>query len=103
KEIPVKIIYEDELCMAFYDHMPQAPVHFLMIPKKPIVSIATITEEDQSLLGYLMLKIKSVAQGLGLAEQGYRVVSNIGELGGQSVHHLHFHVLGARQMSWPPG
>jgi histidine triad (HIT) family protein len=103
KEIPAKIVYEDEQCLAFYDVAPQAPVHVLMIPKKPIVSLAHLQAEDKDLLGHLMLKIQQVATELGLAQDGYRVVANTGENGGQTVSHLHFHILGARPMSWPPG
>ena len=103
KEIPAKIVYEDDLCLAFHDVSPQAPIHVLVIPKKEIKSIAALTTEDQKLLGHLMFKIKEVASDLGLAENGYRVVTNIGDQGGQSVDHLHFHILGGRSLSWPPG
>jgi histidine triad (HIT) family protein len=103
KEIPAKIVHEDELCLAFHDVSPQAPVHVLLIPKKPIVSLAEMSAEDQSLIGHMMLKAGEIARKLGLQENGYRVVTNIGGHGGQSVFHLHFHILGGRQMSWPPG
>jgi histidine triad (HIT) family protein len=103
KEIPAKIAYEDDLCLAFHDIQPQAPVHVLLIPKKPIASLAAMTSEEQSLMGHLMLKIAELAQELGLGDKGYRVVTNIGNDGGQSVHHLHFHILGGRSLSWPPG
>ena len=103
KEIPAKIVFEDEQCLAFYDVTPQAPVHVLLIPKKPISSLANVGEEDQSLIGHMMLKTAEIARKLGLEEKGYRVVTNIGSDGGQSVFHLHFHILGGRQMSWPPG
>jgi histidine triad (HIT) family protein len=102
KEIPAKIAYEDDLCLAFYDVKPQAPIHVLVIPKKAIVSVAQLTAEDQALIGHLFLVVKEVADQLGLAG-GYRVVANSGPDGGQSVDHLHFHILGGRQMGWPPG
>ena len=102
KEIIAKIAYEDDLCLAFHDVKPQAPVHVLVIPKKAIVSVAQLTAEDQALIGHLLLVVKKVAEQLGLAG-GYRVVANSGPDGGQSVDHLHFHILGGRQMGWPPG
>lgn len=102
KEIPAEILHEDELCLAFKDVAPQAPVHFLVIPKKPILSAATITPEDNDLMGHLWQVIPKVAQEQGL-EEGYRVVTNCGKDGGQSVDHLHFHVLGGRALAWPPG
>ncbi len=88
KEIPAKIVYEDELCLAFHDIQPQAPVHVLVIPKKPIVSVAALGHEDQSLVGHLFLKIAEIARQLGLDSKGYRVITNIGDEGGQSVHHF---------------
>lgn len=103
KEIPATILYEDDMAMAFLDVHPQAPVHFLVIPKKPIVSLATAEVEDIAILGHLQWVIRHQAQVLGLSETGYRVVTNIGADGGQSVPHLHYHVLGGRPMSWPPG
>ena len=103
KKIPADIVYEDELCLAFRDIMPQAPFHVLVIPKKPIVNIATAEPEDQALLGHLMLICAQIARDEGVSEQGYRLVTNINEYGGQSVYHLHIHLLGKRQMSWPPG
>lgn len=103
KEIPAKIIYEDDLSLAFMDIHPQAPSHFLVIPKRPIRSLAEATLEDASLLGHLQAVIAKVAQEQGLQESGYRVVTNIGSDGGQSVPHLHYHVLGGRPLAWPPG
>ena len=94
--------YEDEQISAFYDLEPQAPVHVLIVPKKHIGSLDETKEEDAALLGHIMLKIKEIAAKEGL-EKGYRVVINTGEDGGQSVHHLHFHLLGKRAMNWPPG
>ena len=102
KEIPADIIYEDDLCLAFRDIAPQAPTHVLVIPKKEIVSVATIADEDQALIGHLYLVIRDIANQLGLAG-GYRVVANSGADGGQAVDHLHFHLLGGRQLEWPPG
>lgn len=103
KKIPADIVYEDELCLAFRDIMPQAPLHVLVIPKKPIVNVATAEPEDQAVLGHLMLVCAQIAREEGVSEQGYRLVTNINEYGGQSVYHLHIHLLGKRQMSWPPG
>ena len=102
KEIPADIVYEDDLVLAFRDVQPQAPVHILVIPKQPIESIDQATPEDTALLGYLLLTIKRVATQEGL-EKGYRVVINTGEDGGQTVFHLHLHLLGRRSMTWPPG
>ena len=102
KEIPAKIVHEDDLCMAFHDVAPQAPVHVLVIPKKEIASTDQLTEEDAVLLGHIYGVIRKLVKELGL-EKGYRVVTNCGNHGGQTVYHLHFHLLGGRQMSWPPG
>ena len=102
KEIPAKIVHEDDLCLAFHDVKPQAPVHVLVIPKKPVVSIAQLTTADETLAGHLLMVVKKVAEQLGLSG-GYRVVANCGADGGQSVDHLHFHILGGRQLGWPPG
>jgi histidine triad (HIT) family protein len=102
KEIPAKIIHEDDLCLAFHDVNPQAPTHVLVIPKKEIASLAQLTAEDQALVGHLLLIVTKLAGDLGLGN-GYRVVINCGPDGGQSVDHLHLHLLGGRQMKWPPG
>lgn len=102
KEIPVKLLYEDELCLAFPDINPQAPTHVLVIPKREIVNIAAALAEDQAILGHLLLVIQKLARQLGLQE-GYRVVLNCGPHGGQTVDHLHFHLLGGRPFNWPPG
>lgn len=102
REIPAEILFEDDCCLAFRDNNPQAPTHFLMIPKKPIRSLAAASDEDADLLGHLMRAIARTAVDQGLTD-GYRVVTNVGRDGGQSVDHLHFHVLGGRQMGWPPG
>ena len=102
REIPAKIIHEDEHCLAFHDVTPQAPVHVLLIPKKEIPSLDQLAAEDAPLLGHLQLVLKKLATDLGLAG-GYRVVVNCGPDGGQSVPHLHYHLLGGRSMTWPPG
>ena len=102
KEIPAKIIFEDENVLAFHDVNPQAPVHFLVLPKKPIAALSTAEVEDEAILGKLLLAVKKVAEDLKL-DEGYRVVINNGKHGCQSVYHLHVHVLGGRQLSWPPG
>uniref|UniRef100_A0AC34R3E5 HIT domain-containing protein n=1 Tax=Panagrolaimus sp. JU765 TaxID=591449 RepID=A0AC34R3E5_9BILA len=102
KEIPAKIIYEDDHVLAFHDVGPQAPVHFLVIPKKRIDMLQNATNEDEALLGKLLLTANNVAKELKL-DDGYRIVINNGRHGCQSVHHLHLHVLGGRQLGWPPG
>jgi histidine triad (HIT) family protein len=102
KEIPAEIVYEDELSLAFKDVNPQAPTHILLIPKKPIPQLDAATSEDRDLLGHLLLTARKVAQQVGL-QNGYRVVINNGDDGGQTVYHLHLHILGDRQMQWPPG
>lgn len=103
KEIPSDIIYEDSDVIAFNDLDPQAPIHFLVIPKKHIQSIATLEEADSQIISKVFATIKKIASEKGLDENGYRVVTNVGEDGGQSVPHLHFHVLGGRGFKWPPG
>ncbi|MCA9490288.1 MAG: histidine triad nucleotide-binding protein [Myxococcales bacterium] len=102
RQIPADIVYEDERALAFRDIAPQAPVHCLVIPKRPIRSLAAVEDEDTELMGHLLAVCRKVAAQEGLGA-GYRVVTNIGVDGGQSVDHLHFHVLGKRQMTWPPG
>ncbi|MDR3234599.1 MAG: histidine triad nucleotide-binding protein [Planctomycetaceae bacterium] len=102
KDIPAKIVYEDDLCLAFDDAHPQAPVHVLLIPKKEIASLNQLTEEDTPLLGHLYSIVRKLVKELGL-DNGYRLVVNCGDDGGQTVYHLHFHIFGGRPMSWPPG
>jgi len=102
KEIPANIAYDDDRCLAFHDVAPQAPVHILVIPKKPITSMSAIEDNDADLISHLWLVIRDLAKEQQL-ERGYRVVVNCGRDGGQSVDHLHFHLLGGRQMTWPPG
>jgi len=102
REIPAKIIHEDDRCLAFHDVNPQAPTHVLVIPKKPIPSLADAADDDAALLGHLLVAAKNVAVQLGLSN-GYRTVINCGKDGGQSVDHLHVHLLGGRALGWPPG
>lgn len=102
REIPADIVYEDDLALAFKDINAQAPTHILVIPKKPIPRVSEATPEDQSLLGHLLLTVQKVAEKAGLGN-GYRIVINNGDEGGQTVDHLHLHILGGRQMEWPPG
>ena len=102
-EIPAEIVHRDELCCAFRDISPQAPTHVLIVPAKPIARIAEATEEDQATLGHLLLTAAKIAGELGIAESGYRTVINNGPHGGETVPHLHVHVLGGRQLDWPPG
>lgn len=101
-EIPARIEYDDDLCLAFHDVSPQAPTHVLVIPKKPIPSLAEAEEDDELLLGHLVLVATQLARTLGLGD-GYRLVVNCGRNGGQSVDHLHVHLLGGRPLAWPPG
>ncbi len=102
KDIPSRLVYEDDKIVAFHDLEPQAPVHVLIIPRKHIASLNDIQHEDAELIGYLISKVKELAGELGL-ENGYRLVNNCGEDGLQTVKHLHFHLLGKRKMAWPPG
>lgn len=102
REIPADIIYEDADCLAFRDIAPKAPTHILVVPKKAIASLDELTEGDEALMGRMLLVIRRLACDLGLSG-GYRVVVNCGPDGGQSVDHLHFHFMGGRPMSWPPG
>jgi histidine triad (HIT) family protein len=101
-EIPAKIVYQDELCLAFHDIAPQAPTHVIVIPKKEIASFDQLADDDRALAGHLIVTIRKLAAQLNL-DQGYRVVVNCGPDAGQSVDHLHFHLLGGRAMKWPPG
>ncbi len=101
-EIPSEKVYEDDLIYAFKDIQPQAPVHFLVVPKEHIASLDDTKEKDKEVLAHILLKIKEIAKDQGIVN-GYRVAINCGEDGDQTVKHLHFHVLGKRKMSWPPG
>lgn len=100
-DIPSNKVYEDEQCFAFYDIDPQAPTHFLVIPKAHIGSCGEVTEENAAVVAHIFTVIAKVTKQLGI--ESFRVVSNCGEQAGQSVHHLHFHVLAGRDMTWPPG
>lgn len=102
REIDADIVYEDDECLAFRDINPQAPMHILLIPKKPIVKLTDAEKSDQSLLGHLMLVAGEIAREEGYGD-AFRIVANNGEAVGQSVFHLHFHLLGGRGFSWPPG
>jgi histidine triad (HIT) family protein len=101
-EIPARIVYQDALCLAFHDIAPQAPTHVIVIPKKEIPSLDAAADEDAPLIGHLILVIRKLAKQLRL-DGGYRVVVNCGPDAGQSVDHLHFHLLGGRALNWPPG
>lgn len=103
KEIPAKIVYEDDLCLGFHDIQAQAPTHILLIPKREIRSMAEVTSTDEALLGHMMVVASEIARKEGLAKDGYRLVVNTNENGGQSVYHLHIHIMGGRAMQWPPG
>ncbi len=100
-EIPSKKLYEDDKCLAFYDIDPQAPVHFLVIPKEHMASVSSVSEKNEAIVGHIFTVIAKLTNKLQLGS--YRVVSNIGGQAGQSVFHLHFHVLAGRDMTWPPG
>jgi len=101
-EIPANIIHDDEHCLVFHDISPKAPIHVLVIPKKEIASLDDVADEDQAVMGHLWLVVRDVARKLGL-EEGYRVVVNCKENGGQEVPHVHLHLMGGRRLSWPPG
>ena len=103
KEIPAALVYEDELCVAFRDISPTGPVHVLLVPRKPIRDIAQAQAEDAALLAHLMLKVGDIARAEGIAESGFRTVLNTGSDGGQTVPHLHIHIIGGRSLQWPPG
>ncbi len=103
KEIPAKIVYEDDVSIAFHDVNAQSPVHVLVIPKRQIDSLNDASDEDANLLGHLQIVVQKVARLLNIHESGYRVVMNCGRDGGQSVGHLHYHLLGGRPLEWPPG
>ena len=103
KEIPADIVFEDDLCLAFRDIDPKAPVHILIIPKQEIPSMAEVTENDEKILGHLLAVASQIAKDQGISESGYRLTINTNSEGGQEVYHLHMHLLGGRQMTWPPG
>lgn len=103
KEIPAKIVHEDEHCIAFRDINPQAPTHILVIPRKEIPTMNDIKSEDKEILGHLLLTASQLAKKEGLAENGYRLVFNTNADAGQTVFHIHLHLIGGRPMEWPPG
>jgi histidine triad (HIT) family protein len=103
KEIPANIVHEDDLCVAFHDISPQAPMHLLLVPRKPIIRIGQAESADQTLLGHLLLTAGHIARQLGFADSGYRVVINNGRDAGEAVPHLHLHILAGRPLEWPPG
>lgn len=102
-EIPSEKVYEDELIFAFKDISPEAPTHVLIIPKKHIKSLNDLTDNDANIIAHIYITLKELAKQLGIKENGYRIVSNCGEHGGQTVDHIHFHLLGGRTLQWPPG
>ena len=102
REIPADIVYEDDLCLAFRDINPQAPVHVIVIPKKEIPMVDQMAEEDEAVVGHLFVAMRKIAAQLDLTG-GYRIVTNNGRDAGQEVMHLHFHMLGGRVLGWPPG
>ena len=102
REIPANIVYEDDRCLAFRDVNPQAPTHILIIPRKAIASVAEVTEADEAILGHLFVVGRKLAEQEGLSK-GYRLVINCGSEAGQTVYHLHMHLIGGRPMNWPPG
>ncbi len=103
KEILADIVHEDELCLSFKDISPKAPVHILLIPKKPIPNMQRLADGDKDLIGHIMVQIPKIAKKLKIDATGYRLVINCKKYGGQEVDHLHIHILGGRQMTWPPG
>jgi histidine triad (HIT) family protein len=103
KEMPAEIVYEDEQIVAFRDLKPAAPLHLLMVPKKHFTALLDLTEEDAALAGRLQLTAVHIAREMGVAEAGFRVVCNCGRDGGQTVNHLHYHILAGRALKWPPG
>ena len=103
REIPATFVYEDDLCVAFRDINPQAPVHIVLIPRKEIPTMNDVQPEDQMVLGHLLLKVHEIAEKEGIAQSGYRLVVNTNRDASQTVAHIHIHIIGGRQMGWPPG
>jgi histidine triad (HIT) family protein len=103
KKKPAEIIYEDEEVVAFKDINPQAPVHVLIVPRKPIPKLTDVDESDAAVLGKMVMIAKKIAEDFGLDEDGFRLLTNQGKNGGQTIYHLHFHLLGGRRLMWPPG
>ncbi len=102
-EIPAKIVHEDDDLVAFHDINPQAPHHIIIIPRRPIASINEVEPNDAELIGKMVILAKELAQRLGVSDSGYRLVFNCGAQGGQTVEHVHLHLIGGRQLHWPPG
>jgi histidine triad (HIT) family protein len=102
-DLPSRRVYEDDVVIAFHDIAPRAPTHILILPREHIPSVLELTEDEGRLLGRLFRVAADIARSQGIAERGYRLVSNVGEWGGQSVDHLHWHLMGGRSMTWPPG
>lgn len=103
REIPSKIVYEDDRVLAFHDISPQAPVHILVIPKKHYSTLLDIDEDNMELIGHIFKVIKKIAKQIGINERGFRIVMNCNHEAGQTIYHIHFHILAGRQMYWPPG
>ena len=103
KQIPCEIIYEDDKVIGFKDISPQAPVHVVIIPKEHVDDLNGLSEEQAEVVGHIFIVARKISKELGIAESGYRVVTNCGEAAGQSVQHIHFHLLGGRMLQWPPG
>ena len=103
KEIPADIVFESDDILAFRDINPQAPQHILIIPKKPVETVNNFDDDDAGLIGKMIIAAKNIANDIGIAEDGYRLVFNCNKHGGQDVYHVHLHLLGGRQMNWPPG
>ncbi|HEY8803669.1 MAG TPA: histidine triad nucleotide-binding protein [Clostridium sp.] len=103
KQIPCEMVYEDDKVIAFNDISPEAPIHVIIIPKQHIASLNSLKQDEAEIIGYIFIVAKEIVKTLGIDESGYRIVSNCGEQGGQTVQHLHFHLLGGRMLKWPPG
>ncbi len=103
KQIPCDLVYEDDKVIAFNDISPQAPIHVIIIPRQHIEDLNSIKQESSEVIGHIFMVVREIAKKLGVAENGYRIVSNCGEQGGQTVQHIHFHLLGGRMLQWPPG
>ncbi len=103
KQIPCEVLYEDDTVIGFKDISPQAPIQVIIIPKEHIDDLNCMQEDNSAIIGHIFMVAKKIAKSLGIAESGYRVVNNCGEQGGQTVQHIHFHLLGGRMLQWPPG
>ena len=103
KQIPCEMIYEDDKVIGFKDISPQAPIHVVIIPRAHFDDLNCLNEGQSEIIGHIFIVAKEIARTLGIAESGYRIVSNCGEQGGQTVQHIHFHLLGGRMLQWPPG